>query len=59
MMASKNHNVFYVMLSSATKPKLKLHLQQKHSEHADKELSFFQRQKMSWKRQKLDATGYL
>ena len=38
--------------------KLKRHLQQKHPEHIEKDLSFFQRQKLFLKRQKLSASGY-
>ena len=38
--------------------KLRRHLQQKHPEHMEKDLTFFQRQKLSLKRQKLDASGY-
>ncbi|XP_076806902.1 zinc finger BED domain-containing protein 5-like [Clavelina lepadiformis] len=48
-----------VLSNDAMKPsKLKRHLQQKHPEHEGKDLSFYQRQKMSLKRQKLDASGY-
>ena len=38
--------------------KLKRHLQQKHPEHVDKDLWFFQKQKLSLRRIKLDASGY-
>ena len=49
----------YAILSNeAIKPsRLKCDLQQKHPEHMEKDLSFFQRQKLSLKQQKLDASG--
>ena len=50
---------YAVLRNEEMKPsKLKLSLQQKHLEHTEKDLSFFQRQKLSLKRQKLDASGY-
>ena len=38
--------------------KLKRHLDSKHAQHAGKNLSFFQRNEASLKRQKLDSEGY-
>ena len=50
---------YAVLTNEAMKPpKLKRYLQQKHPEHMEKDLTFFQRQKLSLKRQKLDAGGY-
>ena len=58
-MAKKNRGEFYAILSLATKPsKLKRHLQQKHQEHVEKDLNFAERQKLLFKRQKLDACAY-
>ena len=37
--------------------KLKLHLETKHPQHAGKERSFFSRQELNMKRQRLDASG--
>ena len=52
--------LFNVVLSvEAVKPsKLKRHLNSKHPQHAGKDLSFFQRNKASLQRQKLDSQGY-
>ena len=48
-----------VLRNKAMEPsKLKRHLQQKHPEHVDKDLWFFQKQKLSLKRLKLDTSGY-
>ena len=50
---------YTVFSNEAMKPsKLKRHLQQKHPEHVEKDLNFFERQKLSLKRQKLDTSGY-
>ena len=38
--------------------KLKCHLQQKHPEHIEKDLNFFERQNLPLKRKKLDTSGY-
>ena len=38
--------------------KLERHLQQKYPEHMEKDLTFFQRQKLYLKRQNQDASGY-
>ena len=47
---------YTVLSNEAMKPStLKRHLQQKHVE---KDLNFFERQKLSLKRQKLDTSGY-
>ena len=50
----------YAVLSNPAmkSSKLKRHLQKKHPEHMEKDLSFFQRQKLSLKRQNQDASGY-
>ena len=51
---------YAVLSNEAMKPsKLKRHLLQKHPEHMEKDLSFFQRQKLSLKREKLDAIVYI
>ena len=48
-----------VLSNEAMKPsKLKRHLHQKHPEHIKKDFNFFERQKLSLKRHKLDASGY-
>ena len=48
-----------VLSNEAMKPsKVKRHLQQKQPEHVEKDLDFFQRQKLLLKRQKLDACEY-
>ena len=50
---------YAVLRNEAMKPsKLKRHWQQKHPKHMEKDLSFFQRQKLSLKRQKWDASEY-
>ena len=49
-----------ILSNEAIKPsKLKRYLQQKHPEHVEKDLDFFQGLKLLFKRQKLDASGYL
>ena len=50
---------YTVLSNEAMKPsKLNRHLLQKDPKHVEKDLNFFERQKLSLKRQKRDTSGY-